>query len=127
MVDCAICLSTEHGTESETLLCGHVFHVHCIEPWKEMKNTCPLCRRVGVALPKDLETLVNEINTMSGFHIFYPDKYSDEVYHKLQRIKHQLRQYRTIRNKGYSADHLATEIGYLVNDVNSNFVSFFTP
>lgn len=67
----------------------------------------------------DAETLAKEINIMSGFHIFYrPDKYSNEVYHKLQRIQSRLREYLSIRNRGYSADHLASEIGYLVQDVN---------
>lgn len=127
MVECAICLSTEHGADGnqQTLSCGHVFHVHCIEQWMEVNHNCPLCRRMCVFLSKvgsDVETLAKEINTMSGFHIFYesgrPEKCSDEVYRKLQMIKHHLRQYQTIRNNGYSADHLATEIGYLVRDVN---------
>lgn len=116
MFECAICLSTDSNVQ-ETITCGHVFHVHCIQQWLELNHSCPLCRQVCVF--SDAETLVKEINTMSGFHIFYrPDKYSNEVYHKLQMIKHRLREYRSIRNKGYSADHLASDIGYLVKDVN---------
>jgi hypothetical protein len=123
MVECAICLSTEQGSDvQQTLLCGHVFHVHCLEQWIEINHNCPLCRRVCVSkVGSDVETLAKEIHSMSGFHIFYRTEKcysSDEVCRKLQVITHHLRQYHTIRNKGYSADHLATQIGYLVQEVN---------
>lgn len=59
---------------------------------------------------------------MSGFHIFYKNidgvSFSDNMIHKLEIIKNHLTEYQAIRNKGYSADHLATCIGYLVSDMN---------
>ncbi|GAB4824820.1 hypothetical protein Ancab_007690 [Ancistrocladus abbreviatus] len=48
--ECAICLS-EYG-ESECVkmipLCGHVFHVSCIDAWLSSHVTCPLCRTVDL-------------------------------------------------------------------------------
>ncbi|GAB4824821.1 hypothetical protein Ancab_007691 [Ancistrocladus abbreviatus] len=48
--ECAICLS-EYG-ESECVkvipICGHVFHVSCIDAWLSSHVTCPLCRTVDL-------------------------------------------------------------------------------
>ena len=40
---------------------------------------------------------------------------------KLIKIKNNLIEYKQIRNRGYSDDFLASEIGHLVFDVNSIF------
>lgn len=48
MSQCAICLNEVRSTRTNTpLRCGHVFHSHCLEEWKNKgKNTCPVCRKV---------------------------------------------------------------------------------
>ena len=43
---CTICLDPIALSAIMKLLCDHIFHRHCIEKWKERKNTCPLCRKV---------------------------------------------------------------------------------
>jgi len=37
---CSICYSQG----DYQLVCGHVFHKHCITRWKEHSRSCPLCR-----------------------------------------------------------------------------------
>ncbi|KAM3329941.1 hypothetical protein ACQJBY_026770 [Aegilops geniculata] len=39
---CIIC--REEMTTAKKLLCGHLFHVHCLRSWLERKHTCPTCR-----------------------------------------------------------------------------------
>ncbi|KAI3697280.1 hypothetical protein L6452_30179 [Arctium lappa] len=45
-VYCAVCLHHVAGGERYRKLpqCHHCFHVECIDPWFELKSTCPLCR-----------------------------------------------------------------------------------
>jgi hypothetical protein len=31
-------------TTANKLLCGHLFHVHCLRSWLERQHTCPTCR-----------------------------------------------------------------------------------
>lgn len=45
-VDCAVCL-TEFFLEDKLRLlpvCGHAFHINCIDTWLLSNSTCPLCR-----------------------------------------------------------------------------------
>ena len=48
MSTCAICLNEVKSTRTNPpIRCGHVFHSHCLQRWKEQgKNTCPTCRKV---------------------------------------------------------------------------------
>jgi E3 ubiquitin-protein ligase synoviolin len=41
-VTCIIC--REEMTSAKKLLCGHLFHVHCLRSWLERQHTCPTCR-----------------------------------------------------------------------------------
>ncbi|XP_075495494.1 ERAD-associated E3 ubiquitin-protein ligase HRD1B-like isoform X1 [Primulina tabacum] len=43
---CIIC--REEMTMAKKLLCGHLFHVHCLRSWLERQNTCPTCRALVV-------------------------------------------------------------------------------
>ena len=44
--DCSICLDTIIVNKIEKrLICGHIFHKHCILSWFTIKFSCPLCRR----------------------------------------------------------------------------------
>lgn len=44
--DCAVCLCEflEHDKLRLLPLCGHAFHIDCIETWLLTNSTCPLCR-----------------------------------------------------------------------------------
>lgn len=44
---CAICLDTiEDEDEVRGLLCGHVFHAECLDPWLTKRRACcPMCKR----------------------------------------------------------------------------------
>jgi hypothetical protein len=48
MSQCAICLNEVRSTRTNPpIRCGHMFHSHCIQEWKNKgKNTCPVCRKV---------------------------------------------------------------------------------
>ncbi|CAH9058587.1 unnamed protein product [Cuscuta epithymum] len=39
---CIIC--REEMTNAKKLICGHLFHVHCLRSWLERQHTCPTCR-----------------------------------------------------------------------------------
>lgn len=42
---CAICIDKlRSGEEIRTLLCNHIFHTECIDPWLYSKPLCPLCK-----------------------------------------------------------------------------------
>ncbi|EFH64562.1 hypothetical protein ARALYDRAFT_315468 [Arabidopsis lyrata subsp. lyrata] len=43
---CIIC--REEMTSAKKLVCGHLFHVHCLRSWLERQNTCPTCRALVV-------------------------------------------------------------------------------
>ncbi|TNV78648.1 hypothetical protein FGO68_gene16058 [Halteria grandinella] len=43
---CAICYCDyDNGEQLKKLPCKHEFHSHCIKPWVEQHDTCPLCRK----------------------------------------------------------------------------------
>lgn len=43
---CAVCQETlREGEDVKVLPCKHVFHPGCIDPWLNVKNTCPVCRQ----------------------------------------------------------------------------------
>tara|TARA_Y200000002_G_scaffold157213_1_gene130018 strand:- start:674 stop:1180 length:507 start_codon:yes stop_codon:yes gene_type:complete len=45
-IECPICLDVVEDNEFIKLQnCTHVFHKYCIEEWKKVNNTCPLCRK----------------------------------------------------------------------------------
>lgn len=67
---------------------------------------------------------VKRFNTINGFEIKLPD--NDDKYEKLvplyldkifELIEENIR-YQGIRNEGFSDDHLATEIGLMVYEIN---------
>ncbi|KAL5767495.1 hypothetical protein ACOSQ2_014278 [Xanthoceras sorbifolium] len=43
---CIIC--REEMTTAKKLICGHLFHVHCLRSWLERQHTCPTCRALVV-------------------------------------------------------------------------------
>jgi len=71
---CPVCLDTMR-TQTRTLTCGHTFHLRCLDRWKRMSRTCPMCRvpfdqpsykvRVSVQRTSDGETASHTYNTNS--------------------------------------------------------------
>ncbi|KAI3822036.1 hypothetical protein L1987_09617 [Smallanthus sonchifolius] len=49
---CIIC--REEMTTAKRLVCGHLFHVHCLRSWLERQHTCPICR--ALVIPNEGET-----------------------------------------------------------------------
>ncbi|KAK9144196.1 hypothetical protein Sjap_004099 [Stephania japonica] len=43
---CIIC--REEMITAKKLICGHLFHVHCLRSWLERQHTCPTCRALVV-------------------------------------------------------------------------------
>jgi hypothetical protein len=41
---CSICLDDSHDDSTFKTVCGHVFHVYCLERWCIQSKTCPNCR-----------------------------------------------------------------------------------
>ncbi|KAK9272194.1 hypothetical protein L1049_002565 [Liquidambar formosana] len=56
---CIIC--REEMTTAKKLICGHLFHVHCLRSWLERQHTCPTCR--ALVVPPE-----NGTNTAGGQH-----------------------------------------------------------
>lgn len=80
MSTCAICLDPVRETRQNTpIRCGHLFHSHCIESWKQRGNLkCPVCRRIfdgsNYKVQIVVHNLVNETSdTVSVDSIFALD------------------------------------------------------
>lgn len=61
---CIIC--REEMTTAKKLVCGHLFHVHCLRSWLERQHTCPTCR--ALVVPPE-----NGTSTTGGQHGSRPD------------------------------------------------------
>mgnify|MGYP006075581675 CR=1 FL=1 len=44
-IDCSICLDDCGSRRAYNLGCGHLFHVDCLDAWKNIDNSCPMCKR----------------------------------------------------------------------------------
>ncbi|KAJ6858651.1 hypothetical protein NC652_041061 [Populus alba x Populus x berolinensis] len=67
---CIIC--REEMTTAKKLLCGHLFHVHCLRSWLERQHTCPTCR--ALVVPPE-----NGVNAAGGQHGAQPDTHQPET------------------------------------------------
>lgn len=68
MSTCSICLNQVKQTRSTpSLRCGHVFHSHCLEKWKEQgKNSCPTCRKIIDASQYKIDVTIHNNYTASS-------------------------------------------------------------
>ncbi|OEL33970.1 RING-H2 finger protein ATL46 [Dichanthelium oligosanthes] len=64
--DCAVCLCEFAGEDRLRLLplCGHAFHIDCIDTWLLSNSTCPLCR---CALGADAAALLDAFDDEEGW------------------------------------------------------------
>ena len=68
MTTCAICLSTVRETRSHVpIRCGHLFHSHCIDHWKQQgKNTCPVCRKIFDGSQYKVQVIVHNMSNQTS-------------------------------------------------------------
>ncbi|XP_024985193.1 ERAD-associated E3 ubiquitin-protein ligase HRD1B-like isoform X2 [Cynara cardunculus var. scolymus] len=59
---CIIC--REEMTTAKRLVCGHLFHVHCLRSWLERQHTCPICR--ALVIPNESGTSASR--SRAGVH-----------------------------------------------------------
>ncbi|KAK6133936.1 hypothetical protein DH2020_032328 [Rehmannia glutinosa] len=57
---CIIC--REEMTAAKKLVCGHLFHVHCLRSWLERQNTCPTCRALVIPPENGMSTTASRPN-----------------------------------------------------------------
>ncbi|CAL0329375.1 unnamed protein product [Lupinus luteus] len=65
-VTCIIC--REEMTSAKKLICGHLFHVHCLRSWLERQHTCPTCRALVVPPENAATAAGGQQNSQSGAH-----------------------------------------------------------
>ncbi|CAI9289090.1 unnamed protein product [Lactuca saligna] len=61
---CIIC--REEMTTAKRLVCGHLFHVHCLRSWLERQHTCPICR--ALVIPNESGTTTSTTRSRPGAH-----------------------------------------------------------
>lgn len=42
--ECSVCIEEISVENFKRLICGHAFHVACINTWLQENNNCPMCR-----------------------------------------------------------------------------------
>lgn len=104
--ECPICIqpiTDELSDQVVTTPCGHLFHTACIDEWKKVSSTCPLCRSDdGRQLSPSFSSLNTEL-----------DAFVDSLHASLARLV-QLKQQRTeIINKLVEYDQLSSRSGLL--------------
>jgi hypothetical protein len=60
--DCSICMSRLVGDKLCTLACRHIFHSHCVQPWLQEHQTCPMCRSRNIVCQHE-EHLLKSVDT----------------------------------------------------------------
>ena len=98
---CPVCLDTMN-TQVRTLSCGHTFHLRCLERWKRVSRTCPMCRvpfdqpsykvHVSVRRTSDGETAshvyttsnVNELTTTFGINPFTDTRFVTDIFFDIE-------------------------------------------
>ncbi|MED6132434.1 ERAD-associated E3 ubiquitin-protein ligase hrd1a [Stylosanthes scabra] len=63
---CIIC--REEMTTAKKLICGHLFHVHCLRSWLERQHTCPTCRALVVPPENGATTTGGQQGAQSDAH-----------------------------------------------------------
>ncbi|GAB4858185.1 ERAD-associated E3 ubiquitin-protein ligase hrd1a [Ancistrocladus abbreviatus] len=63
---CIIC--REEMTTAKKLICGHLFHVHCLRSWLERQHTCPTCRALVVPAESGSTAGGGELGSQSNPH-----------------------------------------------------------
>lgn len=53
---------------AKKLICGHLFHMHCLRSWLERQHTCPTCRALVVPPENGTTTAGGQHGPRSDFH-----------------------------------------------------------
>lgn len=86
--ECVICLSLfESGEKGRRLpLCGHVFHIGCIDMWLHSHATCPVCRAPAACADGVIVGSVSEIDGSVGVMSLDETRVSDQSSNWLQIV-----------------------------------------
>ncbi|KAL6757438.1 hypothetical protein V8C86DRAFT_3013956 [Haematococcus lacustris] len=58
---CIICREEmARGGANKKLMCGHVFHLHCLRSWLERQQNCPTCRGAVFQRPRPKQQLCHQ-------------------------------------------------------------------
>ncbi|CAI8617114.1 unnamed protein product [Vicia faba] len=64
---CIIC--REEMVTAKKLICGHLFHVHCLRSWLERQHTCPTCRALVVPTENGSTAAGGQQRSQSDAHL----------------------------------------------------------
>lgn len=117
--DCAVCLSEFSQDDKLRLLpiCGHAFHINCIETWLLSNSTCPLCRGAlyvqGVPVENPMYEFDEEIGLEEGRFGNSGDVEEIGVEKRIVHVK--LGKFRNISNR-------VDSVGELEGNLNGNSI-----
>ncbi|PKA63053.1 RING-H2 finger protein ATL46 [Apostasia shenzhenica] len=109
--DCAVCLCEFSDDDKLRLLpvCGHAFHLHCIDTWLLSNSTCPLCRGAlfvqGLAIENpmfDFDDLREEGH--SGCEHYEKPAELEEIVTEKRVFPVRLGKFRNVANRGNGGD-----------------------
>ena len=82
-MECGICYTNKNILKTD---CNHIFCSKCLSTWREIKNSCPICRRtihytvkVNIKKPK-MEKRVTRSMTKSKRETQFYNKFKELVY-----------------------------------------------
>ena len=82
-MDCGICYTNKNILKTD---CNHIFCSKCLSTWRQIKNSCPICRRtihytvkVNIKKPK-MEKRVTRSMTKSKRETNFYNKFKELVY-----------------------------------------------
>lgn len=75
-IECSICLEDVQDNKV-FLACKHIFHMACLEPWREKSDSCPVCRTVIQIIPNnpltDLLSTIRSLYQLTEIASRYPN------------------------------------------------------
>ncbi|KAK7244962.1 hypothetical protein RIF29_39791 [Crotalaria pallida] len=74
---CIMC--RKEMTTAKKIICGHLFHVHCLRSWLERQHTCPTCRALVVQLENGTTAVGGQQGSQSYAHQHAELKFQDII------------------------------------------------
>ena len=68
VTECTVCLNKINDEDRVSLGCNHSYHRECLDNWRQIRSTCPLCREP--ILPSILLTVNRSAETLARFESF---------------------------------------------------------
>lgn len=81
MTTCAICLNNVRETRNNIpIRCGHLFHSHCLDRWKNQgKHTCPVCRKIFDGSKYKVQLIVHNMESETSNTLDVESSYALDV------------------------------------------------